>query len=162
MLPNHWRGVIEALSIAEVDSVVGVGLGVEDYAAAMGSPPSPELLVPAAFQVIQAARAAGRQPLILPDTIADYSDLERFRAAANTARAMGASGSFSIHPNQVTILNEVFMPSPGEQREALEIVQAAEDARARGETIAKLNGRMIDTPVEARARSILAIGKRFT
>ena len=86
------RGVIEALAVAEAaPSVAGLGFGVEDYATDMGAPPTPELLLPAAFQVIQAARAAGRAPLVLPDMIADYRDLQRFEAAAGKARALGAT-----------------------------------------------------------------------
>ncbi|MEO0916085.1 MAG: CoA ester lyase [Pseudomonadota bacterium] len=156
------RGVIDALAIAEAaPSTVALGLGVEDYAAEMGAPPTPDLLVPAAFQVIQAARATGRMPLIVPDTIADYSDVSRFEAAARRARRMGAAGGFAIHPRQVEILNQVFTPTPEEHREAEEIVQAAEQACQSGDGIATLDGRMIDAPVEARARNVLAMRKRF-
>lgn len=150
-------GVIDALTIAEASSaVVGLGFGVEDYAAEMGAPPTPELLVPAAFQVIQAARAAQREALVIPDTIADYRDLRRFEFAARKARAMGASGSFAIHPAQIEVLNNIFTPTSAEREAAVSIIQAAEHARQSGQSVAKLNGQMIDAPVEARARALLA------
>ena len=127
-------GVIQALSIAEAaTNVAGLGLGVEDYSTEMGAPPTPELLVPAAFQVIQAARAAGCEPLVIPDTIADYSDLTRFKAAALRALALGASGGFAIHPDQVGILNSVFTPSAEEIREAQETVALAKEAGQSGD-----------------------------
>ena len=155
-------GVIQALSIAEAaTNVAGLGLGVEDYSTEMGAPPTPELLVPAAFQVIQAARAAGCEPLVIPDTIADYSDLTRFKAAALRARALGASGGFAIHPDQVGILNSVFTPSAEEIREAQETVALAKEAGQSGDPIATRNGKMIDAPIVARARSVLAVGQRF-
>ncbi len=154
------RGVIEALAIAEAaPSVAGLGLGVEDYAASMGAPPTPDLLIPAAFQVIQAARAVGCVPLVLPDTIADYRDLQRFEAAAGKARALGATGGFAIHPGQVAVLNRTFAPTPGEQEAARRVVDAAESARRDGRAVANLDGRMIDAPVEARAKSMLAQAK---
>ncbi len=156
------RGVIDALAIAEAaPTVVGLGLGVEDYATEMGAPPTPELLVPAAFQVIQAARAVGCQPLVIPDTIADYADLARFEMAAFRALTLGASGSFAIHPGQVEVLNKMFMPSDDDFRDAQKVIALAEDANQSGDAIAAQNGRMIDAPILARARSVLALRQRF-
>lgn len=149
-------GVIETREIAAAAaSVIAVGFGVEDYAQEMGAPPSIELLTPAAFQVIQAARAANCSALVLPDTIADYRDLARFEHAAWRARALGASGSFAIHPGQVEVLNRVFSPSEGELEQARRIVEAAEAARRKGLAVAKLDGLMIDAPIEARAKALL-------
>ena len=156
------RGVIDALAIAEAaPTVVGLGLGVEDYATEMGAPPTPELLIPAAFQVIQAARAAGCAPLIVPDTIAGYADLARFEAAALSARAMGASGGFAIHPGQIEVLNRVFLPSDEDIRAAQKIIALAETANQTGDAIATWNGQMIDSPIVARARAVLALRQRF-
>ena len=156
------RSVIEALQIADAKGVAGLGLGVEDYAAAMGAPPTPDLLTPAAFQVIQAARAADRAPLVLPDTIADFADLSRFEAAAVKAKSMGASGGFAIHPRQVEILNRVFAPTPTEVADAQTIIEAAEEARQDGDAVAKRVGQMIDAPVEARARRVLDLYRRYS
>ncbi|MCI5042380.1 MAG: CoA ester lyase [Donghicola eburneus] len=156
------RGVIDALAIAEAASnVVGLGLGIEDYATEMGAPPTPELLVPAAFQVIQAARAAGCEPLAIPDTVADYTDLTRFEAAALRARALGASGGFAIHPGQIEVLNRVFLPSDEDIRAAQEVIALAETAHQTGDAIASRNGQMIDAPIVARARAVLALGRRY-
>ena len=156
------RGVIDALAIAEVaPTVAGLGLGVEDYATEMRAPPSPDLLIPAAFQVIQAARAAQCEPLIIADTIADYTNVSGFERAARKARALGSSGSFAIHPGQVEILNRVFMPNDEELRQAEEIIVAAEEASRQGSAIAIRNRAMIDAPIVARARSILRLGQRY-
>ena len=157
------RGVIDALPIAEAAStIVGLGLGVEDYSTEMGAPPTPELLVPAAFQVIQAARAARIEPLVIPDTIAHYTDFVRFEAAALKARALGASGSFAIHPGQVEVLNDVFMPSDDEFREAQNIIAVAEKARQNGASVATLNNKMIDAPIVAQAQAVLARRLRYS
>lgn len=157
------RGVIDALPIAEAAStIVGLGLGVEDYSTEMGAPPTPELLVPAAFQVIQAARAARIEPLVIPDTIAHYTDFVRFEAAALKARALGASGSFAIHPGQVEVLNDVFMPSDDEFREAQNIIAVAEKARQNGASVATLNNKMIDAPIVAQAQAVVARRLRYS
>ena len=150
-------GVIGALAIAEAaNTVAGLGFGTEDYSAAMGAPPIPDLLEPAAFQIAQAARAAGREPFVIPDTIADYRDLGRFERAAERARAMGGAGGFAIHPGQVEVLNRVFTPSPEELDAARRVVEAAEAARREGRSVATADGLMVDAPVEARARALLA------
>lgn len=155
------RGVIEALAIAEAaPSVAGLGFGVEDYATAMGAPPSPDLLLPAASFVIQAARAAGRAPLVLPDTNADHRDLQRFEAAAGRARALGATGGFASHPGQVAVLNRTFAPAPADLEAARRIAEAAVRARRDGQAVADLDGRMIGAPIEARAGAVLAQAKR--
>lgn len=155
------RGVINSLAIAEAaPSVAGLGFGVEDYAAGMGAPPTPALLLPAAFQVIQAARAAGCAPLVFADTIADFKNLERYETAARAAQAMGASGGFAIHPGQVSVLNEVFTPSQAEIDTAKAIIEAAEQARHQGHAVTQWNNRMVDAPVEAAARALLARDKR--
>ena len=156
------RGVIDAIAIAEASStIVGLGLGAEDYSTEMCARPTPELLVPAAFQVIQAARATRREPLVIPDTIAEYTDLKRFEKAALKARAMGASGSFAIHPGQVEVLNRVFMPSDEEILEAQDIIAVATKASQSGNAIATRNGQMIDKPIVSRARSIIELSRRF-
>ena len=156
------RGVIDALAIADAaPTVAGLGLGVEDYSTKMWAPPSPDLLIPAAFQVIQAARAAQCEPLIIADTIADYTNVSGFEAAARKARALGSSGSFAIHPGQVDVLNRVFMPNDEELRQAEEIILAAEEASRQGSAIAIRNRKMIDAPIVARARSILRLGQRY-
>ncbi len=159
-LAEGLRDGTEALANAETaPTAAGLGLGVEDYATDMGVPLAPESLLPAAFQVIQAARAAGRAPLVLPDTIADYRDLQRFEAAVGKARAVGATGGFAIHPGQVAVMNRTFAPTAAEQEAARRIVEAAENARRDGRAVANLDGRMIDAPIEARAKAVQAQAK---
>jgi len=88
-----------------------------------------------------------------------HKNLQRFEAAAKKAHSMGASGSFAIHPAQVGVLNKEFTPSTAERENALRIVEAAEGARRKGESIASVDGQMIDEPVEARAKAILKLGE---
>ena len=74
------------------------------------------------------AQTSSLEPLVIPDSIADYTDLTRFETATQKARALGASGSFAIHPSQVEILNRVFTPTAEEFSEAQEIVGLAREA----------------------------------
>ena len=45
-------------------------------------------------------------------------DLDGFRAAAMRARALGYDGKWALHPDQVTVLNEVFTPTQDEYDKA--------------------------------------------
>ncbi|MDE0209198.1 MAG: CoA ester lyase, partial [Boseongicola sp.] len=66
------------------------------------------------------------------------------------------TGGFAIHPDQVAVLNRTFVPTPAELETARRIVEAAENARRDGRAVANLDGRMIDGPIEARAKAVLA------
>lgn len=61
---------------------------------------------------------------------------------------------------QAAVLNRTFAPAPAEREAARRIVEAAERARRDGQAVADLDGRMIDAPIEARARAVLAQAKR--
>ncbi|WP_136442824.1 HpcH/HpaI aldolase/citrate lyase family protein [Pacificoceanicola onchidii] len=123
-------------------------LGVEDYATAMGTEPSDALLQPAGYQVIQAARSAGLDALVVPASIADFRDLDSMASAAQAARALGSTGGYAVHPGQVAVLNRCFAPTPEELHWAERVVAAS----ASGDAVFKLDGKMIDKPLIERAK----------
>ncbi|MGN6490042.1 MAG: HpcH/HpaI aldolase/citrate lyase family protein, partial [Devosia sp.] len=84
--------------------------------------------------------------------IADYSDLEALAAAAREAKAHGFDGATCIHPSAVPILNDAFSPTEAERDWATRVLATAEGSDA----AFALDGRMVDAPVLARARRILA------
>jgi citrate lyase subunit beta/citryl-CoA lyase len=88
--------------------------------------------------------------------LADYRDLDGYRAGARTAREMGLTGALCIHPAQVPVLNEAFSVSNEERAEAERALAAWAEAVAKGRGVAALDGRMIDAPVVQRARMLLA------
>jgi citrate lyase subunit beta / citryl-CoA lyase len=150
------RAVLGAASIAAHPRLVALGFGVEDYAAAIGVPPTPVALMWPAQQVIAAAHAYGLGCWGLAASIADVADLDAFGAAARTARAIGFTGSVCIHPAQVPVLNAGFSPSAAELDWAARVVAADAQARAAGQGAVLLDGRMIDLPIVERARRWLA------
>ena len=76
--------------------------------------------------------------------------------SAREARAFGFDGATCIHPNVVPILNEAFMPSAAELGHARRMVAEFEAAKAAGRGAFLFEGRMVDEPVVARARAMLA------
>lgn len=148
--------VQRAESIARASPrMAGLTLGVEDYATAMGATASDTLLRPAGAQVIQAARAAGVEPFVVPSSMADFRDVEALAGAANHARQMGSSGGYAVHPTQVAMLNQVFSATEAEIYWATCVLEAAAKASEAGQGIFQVNGQMIDLPLVTRAERIM-------
>jgi citrate lyase subunit beta / citryl-CoA lyase len=135
--------------------LLGMILGSEDFSASAGMAPVREALLWPNQQVAFACRRAGILPLGFPGSIADYADLGSFRDTIRLARQLGFVGAFCIHPDQVAVLNQEFVPAPAEADEARAVLAAYQAALREGRAAASHKGRMIDPPVVARAEEIL-------
>ncbi len=135
--------------------VVALSLGAEDFALSVGMVPEAEGLFYPKQQMVIAARAAGVMPLGFIGTVADYKDLEAFRATARRSRRLGFMGAAVIHPSQIAILNEEFRPSAEEVRKARRVVEAFEAAAGGNQGAIEVDGKMVDIPVVERARRTL-------
>lgn len=142
--------------------LAGLTWGAEDLGAAVGASANRdaegEWLPP--YQLARSlclfAAAAAAVPAI--DTVfTDYRNLEGLRASAARARRDGFSGMLAIHPAQVGIINESFLPSSEEVERARRIVELFEAAPEVG-TVG-LDGRMLDRPHLVQARRILELAR---
>ena len=136
--------------------VVALTLGAEDFALSVGMVPEAEGLFYPKQTIVIAARAAGVLPLGFIGTVADYKDLEAFRATARRSRRLGFMGASVIHPSQIEILNAEFRPSPEEVQWARKVVAAFEAAAGGNQGAIEVDGKMVDIPVVERARGTLA------
>jgi citrate lyase subunit beta/citryl-CoA lyase len=84
-------------------------------------------------------------------------DDDGLRRDALAARSLGFVGKLLLHPAQIAIVRDVFSPTPEELAQATEIMRAFQEARARGETVVRLEGRFIDPPVVRWAQHVLAM-----
>jgi citrate lyase subunit beta/citryl-CoA lyase len=91
---------------------------------------------------------------------AAVKDMEGYRAECRAAKQHGFAGKSCIHPSQIAVANEIFMPSPDEIAWALKVVKAAADAEARGVGAYLVDGHMIDKPFVGRARAVVALANR--
>lgn len=130
--------------------------GAEDFIADMGgvrTESNAEVLY-ARSEVALAARLA--QVPVLDQVVVAFKDAERFRREAIEARALGFGGKMCIHPAQVELAHAVFTPSAEEVAAARTLVEAAEAAEREGSGVIVVDGRMIDGPLVAQARRVLA------
>lgn len=151
------KAVINAPAIAQASTrLCGLTLGVEDYATEMGVAASDDVLQPAGYQVIQAARASNLNALVVPVSMSSFRDLDSLERGATRARALGSVGGYAIHPDQVPVLNRVFSPNSDEIAWANRVVAAADEAESAGTGVFTVDGAMIDLPLIKRARRIMA------
>jgi citrate lyase subunit beta / citryl-CoA lyase len=144
-----------AISVA-TPRIFAMVAGGEDLATAMGAEPTPEVLRLPKLMVHMAAKAAGVLSLGLLRTVADYREVDEIRRSAYEARDFGFDGASCIHPSVVPILNAAFTPSAEKIDEATRMIAAAKAAAAQGKGAFEFDGKMVDEPVLARARALLA------
>jgi len=149
-------GVLAAPELARVPGVSALMLGAEDLRLDLGALASRggrEVFF-ARCQMVVAARAAGRWAI---DTVCVEVTDERTLARDTTlARGLGFDGKLVIHPRQVGIVNAVFAPSASELEQAVRVVRGFDEAESRGVGVVVVDGRMVDAPIAAAARALLA------
>ena len=148
--------VLDARVIVSGPRVFGLIAGGEDLATAMGGEPTPEVLRLPKLLVHMAAKAVGVRSFGLLRSVADYADTEAITRSAKEARSFGFDGATCVHPSVVPILNQAFAPSPEDIERARRMIAAAEMAFAAGKGAFVFEGKMVDEPVVARARALLA------
>ena len=111
-------------------------------------------LLPYRAACVLESRAAGLEPPI--DTVwADLRDHAGFLASARHAAQLGFQGKMCIHPDQIPDANAAFTPDEAAVAQARRIVQAFDQAEAKGLASIQLEGQFIDYPIVQRARRLL-------
>jgi citrate lyase subunit beta / citryl-CoA lyase len=151
--------LIGAFSIATSSPrVAGLFFGAEDFSAEMEITRTPgeiELLY-ARSVLVTASRAAGLDAIDSP--CIEWKDADKLRAATQAARNLGFSGKLAIHPAQVPVINDVFVPSRSEIEDAKRVVSAFSSA---GSGVLAVDGSMVDEAIVRRARQILKRAEGF-
>lgn len=156
------RGLAEAYAIASVHSrVIAIAFGAEDYTAAIGAKRTREGLeiMSARGIIVNSAAAAGIAAIDTPFT--DINDEEGLRADVALACQLGYKGKLAIHPRQVDRIHEMMNPSPEEIRWAQRVLAALRQAEQDGAGAVSLDGKMIDAPIEQRARHVLKLADKI-
>ena len=156
------RGLLDAPAIAAASSrVVGLMFGAEDYGREMGLPTKREgeaqdMLYARSAMAVAAASAHVQA---IDGVWVDLKDTAGLGGFARQSRRLGFSGMSLIHPSQIDPINSVFSPTPEEIEYAAQVVQAFEEANARGDGSISFGGQLIDRPIVERARRTLEMAK---
>ena len=108
------------------------------------------------WQIVTASRASGLEAPI--DTVfTDLANDSELAASVSRARAAGFQGKLCLHPRQVPIVNDAFLPSASEIEKARRIEALMHQT---GAGVATIDGKMIDRPVVDWARRTLAYARQ--
>ena len=124
-----------------------LAFGGVDLSADLGGSPDWEPMLAHRAHVVRCAAAAGLGVLDVPYLAID--DAPGLKAECERVRAMGFSGKLAIHPNQVSVIADAFMPTAAEIEFAKGVLAAAEAA---GGGACTYRGKMVDEPVLRSAR----------
>jgi citrate lyase subunit beta/citryl-CoA lyase len=142
-------GVANAATIAS--AAARIAFGSIDYAADLAMGHTRQSLLHARSQIVLASRLAGLAPPIDGVTTAIH-DHDTILSDCTHAVEMGFGGKLLIHPAQIAPARQGFMPNKAEIDWARRVLEAA----ARGDAALSVDGAMVDAPVIARARQIIA------
>ncbi len=149
------RGLRRAQEIAAVPGVIGLALGALDMAvdldAVLTEGDRDFLRRQLRFAAAESGTACWDSPWPA------ISDLEGLGREAGKAAALGYTGVLCIHPSQSAPVRDAFRPNPEAVIQARRILAHAADHGA-----IQLDGAMIDAPVIARARQLLARAERVS
>lgn len=150
------QGVLNAAEVASTPGVARLAFGSLDYGLDLGlapdTPGAATVLDQARVQVLLHSRAAGLAPA-LDGVFPGVQDQAGLARAAARAQQMGFGGMLCIHPTQVAVIHAAFVPAQQELEWARRVIAAHRDTAA---GTFMLDGKMVDAPVIARARLVLA------
>ncbi|MDA1183809.1 MAG: CoA ester lyase [Acidobacteria bacterium] len=152
------RAILKAAEIVVADAPVAALLfGAEDYTASLAIERTidGEELSFARAQIVLAAALVGADAI--DGVCIDLNDSDALRRDCVRARALGFRGKMAIHPRQLDVINESFTPTAAEVHRARQIIDTYEAARAGGQGVTTLDGRMVELPIVERARRLVAL-----
>lgn len=156
------KGIINVNEIASAsERVVALAFGAADYMRDFGrsyfsiSPDENELLYPRS-RLALAARVAGIPPIDTP-FLGLITDREGLIKESKIALSLGFKGKMCIHPRHIEPINQIFSPSEKDVNSAKKIIEAYEEAKARGLGAASAEGRMIDEATYKMAKETLRL-----
>jgi citrate lyase beta subunit len=153
------RGILNALQIADASPrLAAFFLGPGDYTMQTGGRITPRVLEFPRQMLVAAAGAVGAQALDAP-YLADLRDIAATREDAEAARELGFTGKVVFHPDQIAPVNDAFTPSADEVAQARRYIAAFQEASAKGENLAYIDGTFIAMDLVPNMERIVALAE---
>lgn len=135
---------VERLTFGGLDLALDIGMSSGTQAAAV-------VYDQVRLSLLLHSRVNDLQPPL--DTVFPaFDDAEGFAATIRHGRDLGLLGALCIHPRQVAVVHAALAPGADELDWARRVVEAAQG----GAAAFQVDGQMVDAPVLARARRLLA------
>jgi (S)-citramalyl-CoA lyase len=146
------KGLRNADAIAASPGIGGVMLGGADFAGQLGVAMSWDALYAARAHIATACASTKVPSIDVP-----YLDLDNLDGLADEVgriKAMGFTAKSVVHPRHIEVVHRVMRPTDTEIAEAHEAEAAY---AAAGESAVRFGGKMLEAPVMARYRRIVAL-----
>jgi citrate lyase subunit beta/citryl-CoA lyase len=158
--------VFNLTSISDHSRVDGLTWGVEDLFASIGSRSKRdsqgqylEVFKYVRSMCLISAVSARVQPI--DAVFSNIADQKKLAEECKASAQMGFTGKLTVHPNQISIVNEFFSPSEVEVEGAIELVAAFAENMREGKMAFLYEGKMVDAPHLKRAQNILERSKEI-
>ena len=126
---------------------VALMFGAADMEADLGAKTGWEPLLFVRSRIVQVAASAGIVALDSP--FFDIADLEGLKKETTAARDLGFHGKAAIHPKQISVINDVFVPSDEEVAKARQILAVNQQG------VGSVDHQMVDEAIARKARRTL-------
>ena len=156
-----------AVSVLQIEDIVkcprvnGVLLGAEDLSGdieVMRTKQGNEILYPR-MRLAYACSAYKIDAIDTPFT--DTNDNDGLMQDCLFVNNLGMNAKAAIHPNQIPVINQVFVPTKKSIEWALRVEEAARQASLKGLGVFSLDGKMVDKPVISRAENIIKKARKY-
>jgi citrate lyase subunit beta/citryl-CoA lyase len=152
-------GVEHAFAIASVPGVTGISLGEADLGGEIAAAGTG--LDWARSRVVNAACAAGL-PRPPQSVYANVRDLDGLRASCLRGRELGHLGRTAIHPDQLPVIESVYLPSGAEADRARALVAGFDEQAGHGVGAYALDdGSFVDAALVRSARELVELADRY-
>ena len=126
---------------------VALMFGAADMEADLGAKTGWEPLLFVRSRIVQVAASAGIVAVDSP--FFDIADLEGLKKETTAARDLGFHGKATIHPKQISVINDVFVPSDEEVAKARQILAVNQQG------VGSVDHQMVDEAIARKARLTL-------
>jgi citrate lyase subunit beta/citryl-CoA lyase len=142
--------------------LLGLMFGTEDYALDLGLGAQREgeardLIYSRSAIVVAAASA---RILSIDGVFPNLDDPAGLERDILQSRRLGFDAKSTFNPRQVKLINQIFSPRPDELEYARKVVDAFDEAQARGDGSIAVGGQLVDLPIVLRARRILELERQ--
>ncbi|KIC26279.1 HpcH/HpaI aldolase/citrate lyase family protein [Leisingera sp. ANG-M6] len=150
------RGMLNAAAIAAHPKLQGMVMGTNDLAKELQTRYRPDRM-PMMAGLGLCLLAAKAEGLVIVDGVYNaFKDVEGLAAECAQGRDMGFDGKTLIHPAQVEVANAAFAPTEREIDISRRQIAAFDEARAAGQGVAVVDGKIVENLHVVTAREILA------
>lgn len=153
-------GILHAEEIASASERLAVMvMGTSDLVKDLQAQHTPQRLpvLTSLSLCLLAARAHGCA--VLDGVHLDLDDMEGFEAACRQGLTLGMDGKTLIHPKTIEIANKVFAPDAEEVAYSRRVIEAHAEARARGQGVVVLDGKLVENLHVENAKRIVALAE---